>query len=120
MNLLLGAIGLIPMPVELMRDYSPLLPAVQPKAQGVQSNAQFPTNRKGRICGAKNLEHQHMRTSLRKIDSPRFAIIPVGDSVSPLCRVKQKSSPMCDWKKSGKMRVDALPIFHMLPMLVQT
>jgi hypothetical protein len=106
------------MPVELMRDYSPLWPAVQPKAQGVQSNAQFPTNRTGSNMKQRHVR-KHMRTSFHKINSPRFAIIPVGDSVSPLAGSNKESSPMCDWKKSGKMKVDDLPIFYMLPMLAQ-
>jgi hypothetical protein len=118
MNPLLGVIGLIPMPVELMQDYSPLWPAVQPKAQGVQSNAQFPTNRKGGKCGAKNLEQQHehgrkhMTTSFHKVSSPRFAIIPVGDSVSPLAGSNKGSLPKCDRKNSSAVGVDAPPLFY--------
>ena len=44
---------------------------MQPKAQGVQSNAQFPTGWKGSKCGAKNVVHQyglnwkHMKTSFK-------------------------------------------------------
>ena len=99
---------------------------MQPKAQGVQSNAQFTTNRKGSKCGAKNLEHQHehgrkhMRTSFHKVGSPRFAIIPVGDGISPLAGSNKGSSPMCDWKNSSEVGIDTPPIFYMLPMLVQT
>jgi|GEM_PF-1029918 hypothetical protein len=106
------------MPFELLRYYSSLQPAVQPKAQGVQSNAQFPTNRKGSKYGAMNLEHQHepgwkhMRTSfhkIQKIDSLRFAIVPVGDSISPFTGSNKGFSLMCDRKNSSKIRVDTSP-----------